>query len=327
MSETNKPSPLDILSENEIRELRENRGKNVTIYNHWVRHSQKSSGEVFNSEKTGISLSNISPGGAVRAKERGATYEAGKHGAKGYKSTSERTQETFDALMRGYAESNPDVVVREKVRIDKALVAPSGTPEFLKEYEQKWGDNKKELLKQGIESGKYPNVEFGKLTPDQQEEIVETAEEPVILEWIDNPESTMAKNFPPRMQAANFAVLFGRRHGLMAERLNAGSEADIFHNTHKTVTEAFLASGVLIRKSDNARITKLGEVGGSLKILDEWESEVSTNEKGEPTVSVKIRGQEYKVDDEVLKQLIAEGITQERKDKTLRQKGNVSFYG
>ena len=134
MSETNKPSPLDILSENEIRELRENRGKNVTIYNHWVRHSQKSSGEVFNSEKTGISLSNISPGGAVRAKERGATYEAGKHGAKGYKSTSERTQQTFDALMRGYAESNPDVVVREKVRIDKALVAPSGTPEFLKEY-------------------------------------------------------------------------------------------------------------------------------------------------------------------------------------------------
>ena len=61
--------------------------------------------------------------------------------------------------MRGYAESNPDVVVREKVRIDKALVAPSGTPEFLNEYEQKWGDNKKELLKQGIESGKYPNAE------------------------------------------------------------------------------------------------------------------------------------------------------------------------
>ena len=62
------------------------------------------------------------------------------------------------------------------------------------------------------------------------------------------------------MQAANFAVLFGRRYGLMAERLNAGSEADIFHNTHKTVTEAFLASGVLIRKSDNARITKIARL-------------------------------------------------------------------
>lgn len=278
------------------------RGRSVTIHNYWIRHTQKASGEVFNKEATGISLSNISPGGVIRAQERGATIKASPHGVKGYKSTSERTQETFDALMRGYKKSNPDVPIRDRVRIKQELVAPSGTPEFLKEYNEKWAANKTRLLTEGISAGKYPNVEFGKLTPDQQEEIAEEAEEPVIREWIDNPDSNMAKSFPPRLQAARFASLF-RRHNNMAKRLNDGSEVDLVHNTHKTATEPFLASGVLIRRSDGRHIKKLEDIGGSLKILNQWESVIHIDEKGNENISIIIRGEEFALDRNAFEEL------------------------
>lgn len=291
---------------------RERRGNNVTIHNYWVRHTQKASGEIFNAAQSGISTSNISEGGATRAEERGRAFLAGKHGAKGYKSTSPRTLETFDALMRGYAESNPRAPIRETVNVRQALVAPSGNKEFLGEYNEKWSKNKEQLLAAGIAAGKYPDVEFGKLSPDQQEEIAETAEEPVTREWIDNPNSEMAKNFPPRIQAANFAVLFNRRHERMAKKLNANSEIDLFHNTHKTATEPFLASGVLIRKSDGKRITKLEDIGGSLQILDQWESIVKTDEQGNPVTVVKIRGEEFGLDSEAYNQLVSEGQQAEK---------------
>ncbi len=290
------------------QETKENkRGRNVTVHNYWIRHSQKASGEVFNKEATGISLSNISTGGAVRAEERGRTIEASKHGAKGYKSTSERTQETFDALMRGYEESNPGVPIREKVHIRQELVAPSGTPEFLQEYNEKWSANKARLLAEGIAAGKYPNLEFGKLSPDQQEEIAETAEEPVIREWIDNQDSSMAKNFPPRIQASKFAGLLDR-HSRMTRKLNSGSEVDLFHNTHKTATEPFLASGALIRQSDAKRIGKLEDIGGSLRILDQWESTTQTDDKGNETTTVEIRGEKFDLDNERLQELLKSDV-------------------
>lgn len=300
------------------REEDANEGKkNVTIHNYWIRHTQKASGEVFNIAKTGISTSNISEGGARRAEERGKGFVASASGAKGYKSTSARTQETFDALMRGYTQSNPNAPIKEAVRVRQELVASSGTPEFLAEYDRKWSTNKKRLLAEGVATGKYPDVEFSKLTPDHQEEIAEAAEEPVIREWIDDPSSTMATAFPPRIQAANFAVLFNRRHERMAEKLHEGSAVDLFHNTHKTATEPFLASGVLIRKSDGKRITTLEDIGGSLQILDQWESISRTDEHGKPTTVVKIRDMEFTVDPLVYKQLVAEGqkLQQEKRKR------------
>ena len=299
-----KTSPDSRIFNSSIEKPRE-KGIKVTVHDYWIRHTQKKSGDVFNAEKSGISLSNISPGGAERAESRGRTLKASLHGAKGFKSTSERTQESFDALMRGYAELNPDAPIREKVRIRQELMSPSGTPEFMKEYDEKWSANKKRILREGIAAGIYPDIEFSNLTPDQQEEIAEAAEEPVIREWIDKPESSMAKKFPPRIQAANFARLFDR-HLRMANKLNFGSEVDLFNNTHKTATEPFLASGVLRRKEDGKQITSLDEIGGSLKILDQWESISQTDDLGKRTEIVLIRGKEYEVDQGILQQLIRE---------------------
>jgi len=282
------------------------KGQGVTIHNYWIRHSQKVNAEVFNADKTAISNSSISAGGAIRAQERGKATEAGLHGAKGYKSNSKRTQETFDALMAGYAELNSGAPIREGVRIKQELFVAAGTPEFLAEYDQKSSANKKRLLAEGVASGKYPDVEFAKLTPDQQEEITEEAEEPVVREWIDNPDSKMAASFPPRIQATKFAKLFDR-HSRLAKKLNNGSEVDLFHNTHKTVTEPFLASGVLRRKSDNERITTLQQIGGSLRILDQWESTAKTDEQGNLSFLITIRGEQYGLDNEAYQKLLTEG--------------------
>ncbi len=276
-------------------------GTSVTIRNYWQRHAQKMSGEVFNAGQTGISTSAISPSGAEKAETLGETFEAGQHGAKGYVSDSKRTEETLDAMLTGYQKSNPNAPVREKFRVKNELVA-WGPPEFLKLYNEKWSANKTKLLaERGLQK-----EDFFKLTPDEQQEIAETAEEPVIREWLDNPESELAKSHPPSVAAAKFAALFNRRHERMAGKLYSGSEIDIFHGTHKTVTEPFLTSGVLIRKSDGKRITKLEELGGSLGILDNWESEVVTDQKGIPATNVKIRGKEYKLDHAALDALVAE---------------------
>jgi hypothetical protein len=281
-------------------------GRNVKIRNFWQRHSQKQSGAVFNPEATGLSASSISEGGRQRAESLGSTITASTHGSKGYKSNSPRTEETFEALMQGYKSANPSAPVREQVRFKKELVAAEGEPAFLQLYNAKWNENKKNLLAQGILKGKYPNVEFDQLTPDQQEEIAETAEEPVILEWVDNKDSELAKAYPPKLQAEKFAKLFNLKHERMAQKLRTDSEVDLFHNTHKTVTEPFLASGVLIRKSDSQRITKLAEIGGSLKILDNWESEVCLDSQGQSKITITIRGQEYYLDEETFKNLISQ---------------------
>lgn len=289
------------------------KGRNIKIHNYWIRHTQKASGEVFNQAGTGISASNISPGGAERARAKGQTFVANKDGAKGYRSESARTLETFENLMKGYQESNPQSPVREKVVVREELLSSSGPQEWTDEYNEKWSANKNRLLQEGISQNKYPNVTFNKLTPDQQEEIAEAAEEPVIQEWIDNPESSLAKNFPPRIQAAKFATLFNRRHERMVKFLNSGSEIDLFHNTHKTATEAFLASGVLIRKADGKKITKIADIGGSLKILDQWESELTTDESGQPTVRIFIRGEEFSIDKVELEKLAQEGLSEKYK--------------
>lgn len=279
-------------------------GANVIIHNFWQRHSQKQSAQVFNAEKTGISNFGISEAGVERAKVLGGTISASIHGAKGYRSNALRTQETFDAMMEGYSESNPEVPVRETVRFKEELVAAGDNKQFLDLFDSQWDANKKKLMQIGVEQGKYPDVAFSELSPDQQEEISEEAEEPVMREWVDDPTSALAQAYPPRDQAVKFAKLFNRRHERMAQKLPSGSEVDLFHVTHKSVTEPFLASGVLVRKSDGVRITKLADIGGSLKILDNWESEIKTNSEGKSEKVVKIRGQEFLIDDEFLQKLL-----------------------
>lgn len=277
-------------------------GRDVVVRNIWQRHTQKMSGEVFNVAKTGLSFSDISPGGAERARELGKTIPASRHGEKGYVSAAKRTPQTLEAMLQGYRETNPNAPIREEVRVRPELTT-AGPAEHLKIYDAMWNANKAALLAdRGLKL-----EDFSKLSADEQEQIAEAAEEPVVREWLDNPDSELARTFPPHEAASRFAVLF-KRHQDIAARLNNGSRVDLLHVTHKTVTEPFLTSGVLVRKSDGQRITKLDEIGGSLRILDNWESEAKTDEAGVLNISVTLRGQEYGIDKTALDSLAAEGL-------------------
>lgn len=275
-------------------------GEDVTIRNFWVRHAQKKSGEVFNAAATGLSTSSISPKGAEMSQEFGATIEALPDGAKGYVSNSPRTTETVENILDGYQKKNPDAPIR-KLRLREQLTTADQPADFLKLYDTMFSAEKNRIL---VERGIAPEA-FSTLSPDEQQEIAEAAEEPVIREWVDNPESNLAQLYPPETAAARFAALFNRRHQRMADKLHSGSEVDLFHLTHKSVTEPFLASGVLVRKSDGTRITKLEQIGGSMTPLDEWESVAHTDNDGQPSVTVTIRGEEYSLDSNRFAELLA----------------------
>lgn len=277
-------------------------GNNVTIINHWDRHAQKQSGEVFAAGGKAISRSAISEKGQREAREHGRHITAQTHGAKGYVSTSERTGQTLEKMLEGYQEANPDAPVRKSLRVKEEL--SSDQPEdFLKLYDEKFGAEKKKLL----DHRGLSKEDFKQLTPDEQEKIAEQAEEPVLREWLDDADGELSRLYPPRDAAAHFAKIFSR-HTDVAQRLYNGSEVDLFHVTHKTITEPFLVSGALLRTSDGKRINSLEDLGGSFETLGGWESEVRTNPEGKLRVSVRIRGEEYQVDPAVLGELLKNTI-------------------
>ncbi len=296
------------------------RGQDVVITNHWYRHAQKKSGDVFSKEGEQISTSSISEEGERKSQEVGAKVIAPESKAgvvKEYVSSSDRTRETADSLLKGYQEKKVDATKGE-TRERKQLTVDF-PEEFMKLYDQKFGENKGKIMeKRGI-----PLENYSTLSSNLQESIAEEAEEPVIREWLDNPESDLAKLYLPRDAAADFAVLFHRRHERMAKRLDSGSKVDLVHVTHKTTTEPFLTSGVLIN-ADGEKITKLDQLGGSLEILGGWESEIETDQNGQGEIVVRFREKEYKVDNEVLEKLASEGIdrSKSKRDNKVELKDN-----
>ena len=282
--------------QSEQRESKD-RGANVDIRNFWIRHAQKKSGEVTSAGGSAISTSSISESGAEGAKDYGTAISAYRDGTKGYRSDSARTGETLEGIIAGYQKANPDKPVRSKsVREALSVDMPEG---FLTLYDQKFQEQKDKIL----ESNGLSQDSFAGLTPDKQEEIAEAAEEPVIKEWLGDPNSELARLYPPAEVASRFAHLFSRRHERMARWLYSGSEIDLIHVTHKCITEPFLVSGVLIRKSDGVRITDLEQLSGSLATLGDWRSEVITDGGKNARIVVRIRGEEYEIDRSVLNKL------------------------
>ncbi len=273
-------------------------GANVDVRNFWIRHAQKMSGEVASSDKTTISLSLISEKGVIMSKNYGETITPKKHGAKSYVSKSDRTKQTAENILIGYQKNNPGVPIRP-IKINEKLLFDM-PKDFLRLYLQKFEEQRKIVLSEMFPDG----TEFSKLSPDDQEKVAEAAEEPIIREWLDNDNCELQKLYPTIEAAKQFAKLFNKRHEFFAKKLYSGSEVDLFHLTHKSMTEPFLVSGVLIKKSNGERITKLNQIGGSLSTLGDWQSEVTTDSIGKPQVVVRLRGEEYDVDSAVLENLL-----------------------
>ena len=264
----------------------------VLIRNIWVRHAQKSSMVVY--EDGEISKSKLSRKGEKLSEEFGKRIKALKHGLKGYSSPSERTEQTLSNIIQGYKISNPSTVVRMPRKSPLLLIRPPR--EFVELFDEKY---RKNLKRKTEELGK----EFDELDLDAQERISELAEEEVIKEWLEDENSKLAQLYPPRKAASYFAVYFNRFHERLAKRLRSGSEVDIIHVMHKTSTEPFLCSGVLIDKETGKRVTSLEDIGGSLATLECWTSYVVVCE-GTYTILVELRGRTYVVDKKVLDELV-----------------------
>jgi|GEM_PF-3324721 len=162
-------------------------GANVKVRNLFIRHSQKQSGEVFNASQTGVSTSSISEGGAQRAEAFGETIVPSQHGMKRNVSDSERTNETLSSIVKGVKQHSPTLETGH-MRVKEELVA-YGPPKFIALYQDMWNANKAKLLaERGLKL-----EDFSSLTPDEQEHIAEEAEEPVVREWLDNPDSELAR--------------------------------------------------------------------------------------------------------------------------------------
>ncbi len=247
----------------------EKSAKNRTAHNRYQRHSQKAEGGVAGAGGVGTSKSNISPEGIERA------IRVGENASLTFGRTLEqnvspevRTKETLDAMTQGIKEMRSDIEISDDAPVRALLKNWTGgaSPEFIAEHNRLWEINKAKLLKErGLTSDK-----FSTLTSDDQEEIAEAAQEPVIVEWLDDKNSKLAKLYPPREAAARFAVYFDETNGSKIKDVRNDERYDALHGTHKTVTEAFLASGVLTRLSDDQRIEKITDLGGTLQVLDGW---------------------------------------------------------
>ncbi len=273
-------------------------GALVTIKNRWIRHAQKMSGDVMNTEGTGISSASISEAGRKKARVYGADMDGARDGVKGYVSNSDRTKQTLEEILTGYVERNPGKPIRNiHIREELSADAPD---KFMSVYDGLFTRAKQDiLLEMGLQA-----EDFKSLSLDQQESVAERAEEPLVRDWLDNPASELAKLFPPKEAAKRFAKIFSRRHERMAKKLYSESEIDLLHVTHKTITEPFLVSGVLVRVSDGERITRLAQLGQSLQTLGDWESEVTTDVLGIPSVTITFANEKCLLDEQIFQELL-----------------------
>lgn len=162
----------------------------------------------------------------------------------------------------------------------KFELSPEALPkDFFALYVKKWDEVKNvRMNERGIDP-----ASFSSLTSKQQAEIAEPAEEPVAAEWLENPDSEMARLFPPEIAASQMATLV-RRDTQMAMRLKSGSSFDLFGNTHRTITEPLL---MYIAKLPNGQRPKhLSDIGGLLGLNDGYELRTTTDQKGIPTTKL-----------------------------------------
>lgn len=261
------------------------------------RHAQKASGEVFAAEG-GISASSISPQGKAEATQLGEVLDISiPPSGKGYgvrASYIDRTSETLEAIEAGFKQPPRGGDGERTRKIVRKVELLAEMPEAMwKIYERKFDINRDRVM---ARQGKNPK-DFGKLTPDEQEKIAETAEEPIVEEWLFDKTSELYRLYPPEEAAASVAVLYAN-YVDMPELFYSGTEATLNQSTHKTTTEPLLKE-ILILPSGEKMIS-LQDIGGSLGTVDSWELLVETDEEENKKVQIlmrrKKRGEEDKLE-------------------------------
>jgi broad specificity phosphatase PhoE len=252
-------------------------GRNIKIRDLYFRHAEKASGSVGSAGE--ISASLISPRGAEQSKSLGedlaGAQKPAKDGLKIRSSVQPRTFETARETAVGYRGSETEDVFQPRIKMELSSTDQTQPKAWLDLYIKKWDARKVQLMKsRGIDP-----ATFGTLSTKEQADIAETAEEPVMEEWIDQPDSEIAKIYPIERQAAQVAVLV-RRDMQSALRLRSGSEIDRMAAAHKTIFEPLLMH--MLKRPDGSRPQKLADIGGAMGLNDGFEIRTETDAGGTP---------------------------------------------
>lgn len=244
------------------------KGRDVMVRNFYFRHAEKAIA-IIGDVKTGeISKSVISPNGKKESLMLGNQMPELTNQIEVGWSGIERSLETIEAKIEGGQKDSKNIFAKEYPEL--AGLAPE---EWAKLYIVKWEENKRKILEEiGISEKKYPI-----LPPGEQAEISEKAEEPVISEWLDNPNSDLAKLNPPENVAAYIAVLI-REDIEKPEKLESGSKLDQLRGTHKTVMEPLLMRA--LKLENGQKPNQLEDIGGSLGLNDGFEIDLHIDREG-----------------------------------------------
>lgn len=261
-------------------EKHEKFGRNVELRATFMRHGPKADA----SDITGRSL--LSEKGREHVREIGQKLDAKNGGIKSYTSPVERAIETADLVIEEQKKKGVKIF---KQRKRTELTILPGSKKFYGELEDR--------TKQNLPDN------YGQLQDEEKQKALERAEDKA-LNWYlkfgdQKPDKETAS---PHEIAAGVAKLV-RRYIRMSDKLYSGSKIDLINTSHKGTLEPFLKE-TLIRKVtyEAGRETtvrgfdEVEEIGGGMRPSESWELEVTTDENGEKTVKLNLRGETYDLD-------------------------------
>lgn len=300
--------------------IEKERGVDTSARFTFVRHSQKASAEVFGSGG-GLSGSALSESGKERAGQYGTEELVDRKFDKAYATQSDRTRETLESALAS-ADLEPKLLQKsEDTNSFFSLPQFSGSEKFMDRYGGILDEERTRILTEEFEGKK-----LSELNPDEQEYVMELAEEPAIEWYLAFADEKPDDETPsPREQASKVAWKINRLVHIV-DFMKSGKDVDLISAGHKTSTEAFLK--FVIEREDGVGFEKLEDIGGSLKIMDGWELAVSNDSEGEKRITLSIRREngdkmDYGVSEQALKKLSDEYIEKNNLQKKRIDSGLV----
>ena len=207
-----------------------------------------------------------------------------------------RTKETAHVV--GYAAECPDVKEHRFIRsADLDYPKVKG----LRGFFAKLAEARAEILQEVLEGRGITDVDLEDkravervVDADIMEELEDKAQESVLAEWIENPDSGIAKNYPPQNMIDQVAPNV-RKAVRMPGKLDDGSYVDLMHFTHVGVTEPLLFK-IIVSPSGN-KPEKIADFGGSFKTGEGFRVDTQVDGNGESQAKIYIYRRTRNADD------------------------------
>jgi broad specificity phosphatase PhoE len=285
------------LSEEQV-DRKEKRGRNVTIHARFVRHGEKAT-------STQSAETSLSPQGERQAIALGENLPPAQI-IKGYSSRTDRTRDT-SRLAAKHSHTPKKYMVHYKQKIEgkwvkKTIEEPRYRDQLAFHYDSQ-GAFAQEAMRLKAESLGH---DWKNLPPQEiQKRLLEAEEKQVALYLSYGDKRPDPNTYSPVESAALIADTFNT-YLEMADRLDSGSEVDLINASHDFPLDAFLKE-VLVRKEGEKIIhgfKDMGEIGGALDFTEGFEVRIQTDNLGQKSAALILRGKEYKIDQTRLEQLV-----------------------